>query len=59
MKYIAYSQESGNIFNFYESSVEILEAPSGYFLLKVADELLPSIVDTHKVLDGELVPKIS
>ncbi len=57
MKYVAYSKETGNIKYFYESNVPIETAPEDLELLEVDDQHLGSIVDTHQVINGQLVLK--
>jgi hypothetical protein len=57
MKYIAYSQATGNIKYFYDSNTVITQAPENLDLLEVDEHYLGSIVDTHEVINGQLVLK--
>lgn len=55
MKYIAFETTTGKIKHFYDSPTPIAHAPNELDLLQVGDECLGGIVDSHKVVDGQLV----
>ncbi len=55
MNYVAYDKQTGKIFYFYGSTGPVYSAPDGLGLLQVSSELNSNCIDTHKVVNQNLV----